>query len=308
MRKRRLLIYLLGPLVVAGAIVYIEKNSGKQEQDSSGPGYGPGTAAFENVQKSEEKRQKENSTSSEKVQSKKIVTDPAADSDMSDWEQPRFEERQQERNRMVENQIKARGLGEKNKDYPAVLDAMRHVPRHLFTPRMHRRSAYADRPLPIGSGQTISQPYIVALMTAYLEVKKGDKILEIGTGSGYQSAVLSELTPRVFSVEILEDLAETARKRLHKLGYGVIKVKKGDGYYGWEKYAPFDGIIVTCAAGHIPPPLLDQLKPDGRMIIPVGGPLEVQQLTLVSKDKEGKTSTRTMMAVRFVPMKGQIQE
>ena len=308
MRKRRLLIYLLGPLVVAGAIVYIEKNSGKQEQDSSGPGYGPGTAAFENVQKSEEKRQKENSTSSEKVQSKKIVTDPAADSDMSDWEQPRFEERQQERNRMVENQIKARGLGEKNKDYPAVLDAMRHVPRHLFTPRMHRRSAYADRPLPIGSGQTISQPYIVALMTAYLQVDEGDRILEIGTGSGYQAAVLSCLTQNVYSIEIVEDLAESAQSRLKKLGYDPVKVKAGDGYYGWQDYAPFDGVIVTCAAGHVPPPLLRQLKAGGRMVIPVGGPMEVQRLTLVTKNRQGQTSTQALMPVRFVPMKGEIEE
>jgi protein-L-isoaspartate(D-aspartate) O-methyltransferase len=183
---------------------------------------------------------------------------------------------------------------------------MGHVPRHLFVPEQYRNAAYADRPLPIGSGQTISQPYIVALMTAKLNIKPGDKVLEIGTGSGYQAAVLSEITPHVFSVEILEPLARKAKRRLSELGYDVITVRIGDGYYGFKEHAPFDGIIVTCAAGHIPPPLLNQLKKGGTMVVPIGGVFEVQRLTLVTKDEQGEITTKALMPVRFVPMTGKI--
>jgi len=209
---------------------------------------------------------------------------------------------------MVKQQIVARGPLIEGQQHPDVLEAMRRVPRHLFTPDKHKSTAYADGPLPIGHGQTISQPYIVALMTAYLQVDEGDRILEIGTGSGYQAAVLSCLTQNVYSIEIVEDLAESAQSRLKKLGYDPVKVKAGDGYYGWQDYAPFDGVIVTCAAGHVPPPLLRQLKAGGRMVIPVGGPMEVQRLTLVTKNRQGQTSTQALMPVRFVPMKGEIEE
>jgi protein-L-isoaspartate(D-aspartate) O-methyltransferase len=189
----------------------------------------------------------------------------------------------------------------------AVLQAMRRVPRHLFVPRLWRRVAYADRPLPIGHGQTISQPYIVALMTQLLEVEPGAKLLEVGTGSGYQAAVLSELTPHVFTVEIIRDLGEEARQRLHTLGYRTVKARTADGYFGWQEEAPFDGIIVTCAAGHVPPPLLAQLREGGRMVIPVGGVFQVQRLMVVTKDEEGKIKTREVLPVRFVPMTGAIQ-
>ncbi len=223
-----------------------------------------------------------------------------------DWQPPRFSERQEARERMVQNQIVQRGLDVPDPVAKRVYDAMRHVPRHLFVSEQQRNAAYADRPLPIGSGQTISQPHIVALMTAKLKTKPGDKVLEIGTGSGYQAAVLSEITPHVFSVEILKPLAEKAKKRLSELGYDVITVRTGDGYYGFEEHAPFDGIIVTCAAGHIPPPLLKQLKKGGTMIVPIGGAFEVQRLTLVTKDEDGEIHTKALMPVRFVPMTGEI--
>ncbi|MHC4480692.1 MAG: protein-L-isoaspartate(D-aspartate) O-methyltransferase [Planctomycetota bacterium] len=189
-----------------------------------------------------------------------------------------------------------------------MLEAMRHVPRHRFVPEWRSRSAYADRPLPIGQGQTISQPYIVALMTDLLDLEPGDRVLEIGTGSGYQAAVLSEITPYVYSIEILEELAEQAKARLRKLGYRTIRTAQEDGYYGWEEHAPFDAVIVTAAAGHVPPPLVKQLKPGGRMAIPVGGPFETQQLIVVSKDEEGRVRSRSVLPVRFVPMTGRVQE
>lgn len=219
------------------------------------------------------------------------------------WERPRFEERKEERQRMVRVQIQRRGV--KKKD---VLEAMRSVPRHRFVPDLGQRSAYADRPLPIGSGQTISQPYIVALMTEMLELEPGDRVLEIGTGSGYQAAVLSELTPYVYTIEIIKKLAGQARERFPKLGYKTIKTKQGDGYYGWDEHGPFDGIIVTAAAGHVPPPLVQQLKPGGRMVIPVGGVFETQHLVVVSKDEQDRIKTRSVLAVRFVPMTGRVQD
>ncbi len=219
------------------------------------------------------------------------------------WTKPRFEERAEEREWMVLEQIAARGV-----DDAAVLAAMRQVPRHRFVPDRETRSAYADRPLPIGYGQTISQPYIVALMTELLEVKPGDKILEIGTGSGYQAAVLTELTPTVYTIEIIEALEEQAAERLETLGYATVSIKIGDGYYGWEEHAPFDGIIVTCAAGHVPPPLLAQLALGGKMVIPVGGVYEVQDLIRVTKDEEGTIRSQRLLPVRFVPMTGRAQE
>jgi len=220
-----------------------------------------------------------------------------------EWERPRFEERQEERLRMVERQIAGRDVKDK-----AVLEAMRNVPRHLFVPEKQAPLAYRDHPLPIGHGQTISQPYIVALMTELLGLKPGHRVLEIGTGSGYQAAVLSELTPYVFTIEIIKALAGDAGKRFEKLGYKTIQVKKADGYYGWEEHAPFDAIIVTAAAGHVPPPLIKQLKDGGRMIIPVGAVYEVQHLVLVNKDEEGRVSTESVLPVRFVPMTGRAQE
>jgi protein-L-isoaspartate(D-aspartate) O-methyltransferase len=175
------------------------------------------------------------------------------------------------------------------------------VPRHEFVPDDRSRSAYEDTPLPIGYGQTISQPHIVAEMTRRLRLAEDSKVLEIGTGSGYQAAVLTEFTPHVFTIEIIEPLAEAARKRLGRLGYGVVRVRHADGYYGWPEEAPFDAIVVTAAAGQIPPPLIEQLAPGGRMVIPVGGRFATQSLMLVQKDEEGRVRSRSLMAVRFVP-------
>jgi len=209
---------------------------------------------------------------------------------------------------MVETQLaRPRDLREPVGD-PRVLAAMRNVPRHEFVPRAQQRYAYADSPLPIGHGQTISQPYIVAIMTEALRLRPGDKVLEIGTGSGYQAAVLAEMTPNVWTIEIVKPLAERAAKTLKRLGYDPVRVKHGDGYWGWPEAGPFDAIIVTCAAGHIPPPLKDQLKRGGRMIIPVGRAYDVQRLILLEKDNDGRIRTRTLMPVRFVPMTGRVQE
>jgi len=184
---------------------------------------------------------------------------------------------------------------------------MGRVPRHLFVDSSLRSEAYADHPLPIGEGQTISQPYIVALMTQILQVKPGEKILEIGTGSGYQAAVLAELTAQVYTVEIQESLAKQAAQRLKQLGYDKVRVKYGDGYLGWEEAAPFDAIIVTAAASHIPPPLIKQLKEGGRLLIPLGSTTYFQTLTLLTK-KEGKTQVQHLMGVVFVPMTGEVQK
>lgn len=185
---------------------------------------------------------------------------------------------------------------------PAVLKAMSHVPRHDFVPSPFSSMAYDDSPLPIGYGQTISQPFIVAEMTRLLQLKSDSRVLEIGTGSGYQAAVLTEFTPRVFTIEIIEALMKAAKERLQRLGYTVVKVRQGDGYYGWPEEAPFDAIIVTAAAGEIPPPLIQQLKNGGRMVIPVGSVLGAQSLMLVEKDSDGQIRTRSLMPVRFVPL------
>ncbi len=206
-----------------------------------------------------------------------------------DWETLRKE--------MVEKQIIARGVKDKR-----VIQAMLKVKRHLFVPPPYRPLAYTDQPLPIGEGQTISQPYIVALMTELLQLKGEEKVLEVGTGSGYQAAILAELAKEVYTIEILPALAESAEKRLKKMGYENIKVKCGDGYIGWEEYAPFDAIIVTCAPDHIPKPLLEQLKEGGRMVIPVGS--IYQELLLIEK-KGGKIFKKSIIPVRFVPMTGE---
>lgn len=189
-----------------------------------------------------------------------------------------------------------------------VLDAMQRVPRHKFVPPEWQDQAYENRPLPIGYGQTISQPYIVAIMTDLLKPKKGHRVLEIGTGSGYQAAVLAELTANVYTMEIIEQLGTQARERLQRLGYRNVEVRIGDGYFGWEEQAPFDAIVVTAAASQIPPPLVKQLKPGGRMIIPVGSPFMVQQLVLVEKDLQGTLSVRQILPVRFVPLTGSHDE
>ncbi len=198
------------------------------------------------------------------------------------------------------------GLALAGKDInPKVLDALRLVPRHEFVPEPLRADSYVDRPLPIGYGQTISQPLIVALMTHLLEPEPSSVVLEVGTGSGYQAAVLALLVRQVHSIEIIPALAESAAKRVIRLGYANVSVQQGDGYYGLPQAAPFDSIIVTAAAGHIPPPLLQQLKPGGRMIIPIGPPLGQQHLTVVERNPEGRVRTRQVMPVRFVPLTGQ---
>ncbi|MCX7788123.1 MAG: protein-L-isoaspartate(D-aspartate) O-methyltransferase [Spirochaetes bacterium] len=202
----------------------------------------------------------------------------------------------QKRERMVVSQIEARGVRD-----PKVLAALRKVPRHRFVPPPLEERAYDDTPLPIGYGQTISQPYIVAYMTEALQLKGTEKVLEIGTGSGYQAAILAEITPHVCSIEIIPELTDRARKILDETGYGFVKTRKGDGYYGWDEESPFDAIIVTAAAGHVPPPLLHQLKTGGKLLIPLGGPYEVQMLTLVEKMQDGTFRTTQLLPVRFVP-------
>jgi protein-L-isoaspartate(D-aspartate) O-methyltransferase len=201
---------------------------------------------------------------------------------------------------MVETQLRNQGITD-----AAVLAAMEKVPRHEFVPASHQEHAYGNFPLPIGKGQTISQPFIVAYMTQKLQLKKSDRVLEIGTGSGYQTAILSELASHVYSIEIIPELAEVAKLVLHKLGYKNIEIKTGDGYEGWPDHAPYDAIIVTAAPEHIPEPLLKQLKLGGRMVIPVG--LEKQQMITITKTKNGLLKEKTA-DVRFVPMTGTAQE
>ncbi len=214
-----------------------------------------------------------------------------------------FGERQGERDRMVVTQIEARGIRD-----PNVLRAMRRVPRHAFVPKTLRKHAYRDNPLPIGYQQTISQPYIVAFMTEVLALDPNDRILEIGTGSGYQAAVCAEIGGAVFTIEIVEPLATRGRARLQGLGYRNITVRAGDGFFGWPEQAPFDAIIGTAAAGRIPPPLLEQLKPGGRMVLPVEGETGSQTLTLITKDAAGQIKRKTILPVRFVPMTGKVSD
>lgn len=205
------------------------------------------------------------------------------------------------RERMVAEQIEARGVAD-----PAVLRALRAVPRHEFVPAEGRERAYADHPLPIGEGQTISQPYIVALMTELAQVRPGHRVLEIGTGSGYQAAVLAELGAEVWTIEIVEPLGRRAAADLARTGYGRVRTKMGDGYVGWPEAAPFDAVLVTAAPPHVPAPLLEQLKPGGRLVVPEGR-LE-QELVVYTKDAAGRVRRTSTLPVRFVPMTGRAQE
>ena len=188
---------------------------------------------------------------------------------------------------------------------PRVMSVMGTVERHRFVPPGEQSRAYANQPLPIGHGQTISQPYIVALMTDLIGVAPGDKVLEIGTGSGYQAAVLAEMGAEVYTIEIIEPLADRAAKLLADLGYDRVKTRQGDGYFGWNEEAPFDAMVVTAAVDHVPPPLIRQLKPGGVMVLPVGSRFLVQQLVLVAKDSAGSITTRQILPVRFVPLTGE---
>lgn len=187
---------------------------------------------------------------------------------------------------------------------PKVMETMRTVPRHEFVPLSLKKFAYENRPLAIGHGQTISQPYIVALMTDLLEVQPTDRVLEVGTGSGYQAAVLARLVQQVYTIEIIEPLAKEAGERLDRLAIANIETRSGDGYYGWPEHAPFDAIIVTAAASHVPPPLIKQLKAGGRMVIPVGSGFQTQQLLLVTKEDDDKITARQILPVAFVPLTG----
>ena len=207
-----------------------------------------------------------------------------------------------QRKKMVEKDLKGRGITN-----PRVLLVMGLVERQYFVPKSHYKEAYADHPVPIGNGQTISQPYIVALMTQILNVKPGEKVLEIGTGTGYQTAVLSYFTNNVYSIEINEDLAKKAQERLNKIGYKKIKLKQGDGYQGWPEYAPFDAIIITAAAPKVPEPLMQQLKVGGRIVMPLGPICSVQQLTKIVKTEKGP-QVEKFIDVLFVPMTGEIQK
>lgn len=205
------------------------------------------------------------------------------------------DDRAAERQAMVERQIEARGVSD-----PATINALRHVPRHLFVPERQRPFAYQDGPLPIGHGQTISQPYMVGYMTEIIHPKPGLKVLEIGTGSGYQAAILAATGAEVFTIEIVSELASSAKQRLKNLGYHNVKVRESDGYFGWPEMAPFDAIIVTAAAEFTPPPLIDQLAEKGLMVIPIGSPFYVQTLMLVQK-RNDKPYATSLMPVRFVP-------
>jgi protein-L-isoaspartate(D-aspartate) O-methyltransferase len=203
-----------------------------------------------------------------------------------------------QRKRMVEQQLAARGI--KNE---RVLAALGKVPRHEFVPEGRQAEAYDDRPLPVGQGQTISQPYIVAYMTEVIDPRPGQRVLEVGTGSGYQAAVLAELVGEVYTIELLPELAATARKRLERLGYRNVHVKAGDGYLGWPDKAPFDAIVVTCGAREVPEPLFEQLKPGGKMVIPVGEVAAGQTLRVITRGPGGKREVRDLLPVRFVPLR-----
>jgi protein-L-isoaspartate(D-aspartate) O-methyltransferase len=212
-------------------------------------------------------------------------------------EAPDAGNRRRERERLVDEHIVAAGIRDR-----ATLEALRTVPRHEFVPPRERPRAYEDIPLPIGHGQTISQPAVVATMTELILPRAGMRVLEIGTGSGYQAAVLAATGARVWTIEIFEALADEARARLARLGYDQVIVRHGDGYAGWPEEAPFDAIVVTAAADSIPPALLEQLGPDGRLVMPVGSPDTYQELVLVRKDRSGRLTTRELLPVRFVPL------
>ena len=212
------------------------------------------------------------------------------------------DDRASERQEMVREQIEGRGIQDRT-----TVHAMRTVPRHDFVPPELRGRAYGDHPLPIGFGQTISQPYIVAYMTEMLRPRPGLKVLEVGTGSGYQAAVLAAAGASVFTVEIFAALATSAADRLRRLGYTSVRVRHADGHFGWPEEAPFDAVIVTAAPTYIPPALIDQLRPGGRLLIPVGSVFGVQNLVLVEKDERGDTRTRVLLPVRFVPLLSELR-
>lgn len=224
-----------------------------------------------------------------------------ADAPVEAGRHPAFAERIDERERMVATQIQARGVRD-----PNVLRAMRAVPRHAFVPETQQALAYADHPLPIGHEQTISQPYVVAFMTEALALDPNSVVLEIGTGSGYQAAVCAEIAREVYSIEIVEPLAKSAIEVLKKLVYGNVHIRAGDGFYGWPDAGPFDAIIGTAAAPTVPGPLIEQLKPGGRMILPVEGESGFQRLILLTKDEQGQLHRKAVMPVRFVPMTGRV--
>lgn len=222
------------------------------------------------------------------------------------WASDRFRDSREQMIRLIEADVRYTSEYLKQSSLDArVLDAMARVPRHEFVPPQLVDLAYQNRPLPIGHGQTISQPYIVAIMTDLLDIEPGQRILEIGTGSGYQAAVLAEIGARVWSIEIIPELGKQAKARLQRMGYDKVEVRLGDGYYGWPEQAAFDAIIVTAAASHIPPPLLQQLKAGGKMIIPVGSLFSTQQLILITRSENDEFITRQVLPVRFVPLTGE---
>ena len=220
----------------------------------------------------------------------------------SEVDNPANDKAADQRLKMVNDQIAGRGVKDRR-----VLEGMRKIPRHLFVDDSLKGRAYGDHPLPIGEGQTISQPYVVAWMTEALNLKSSDRVLEIGTGSGYQAAVLAEIVKEVYTIEIRKGLKETATELLGSLGYKNIQTKYADGYFGWKEHAPFDAIIITASANHIPPPLIKQLKEGGRLIIPLGSTLYYQTLTLVTK-KDDELDVVQMGGVAFVPMVGEVKE
>lgn len=233
------------------------------------------------------------------------ATSQPAEEEAQKWEPPvppASKQRVADRRKMVKSQIAEPGDIRTKVKAESVLEALRTAPRHVFVPKARRRFAYADTPIRIGHGQTISQPYIVALMTELLELDPDKKVLEIGTGSGYQAAVLAQLTPHVYTVEIIDALAKRSAKALKQQGYKDVKTYHGDGYFGWKEHGPYDAIIVTCATGHLPPPLWKQLKPGGKIVIPIGGPYEAQRLVVITKTKDGKRKSRTITGVAFVPL------
>jgi protein-L-isoaspartate(D-aspartate) O-methyltransferase len=217
--------------------------------------------------------------------------------------QPAYKDRIEERRQMVASQLRVRDIND-----PNVLRAMQTVPRHAFVRKSEENVSYSDSALPIEYEQTISQPYVVAFMTQVLNLKPDYKVLEIGTGSGYQAAICAEIAKEVYTIEIVEGLAKIAQARLEELGYKNVFVKFGDGYYGWKEHAPYDAIISTAAAGRVPQPLIDQLKPGGRMIIPIGSASGYQELEIITKDKDGNIKKESVLVVRFVPMTGEIQK